>query len=210
MVATSRNFERSSGASAIVVGVGGFLYSITFVIVTRSAPDTGRFLSALLLLLGGVVGIQVMAAIYRRLRDVDPGFALVGFMFGFSGALGSAIHGAYDLANLVHPPTSPLTNLPNAADPRGLLTFGLSGLAIIVVGRLMIRGGGFPRGLALLGYLSGILLVLIYLGRLIVFDATNPLLLGPAALEGFIVNPLWYIWLGLTFWRSAPERIAAS
>jgi hypothetical protein len=52
--------------------------------------------------------------------------------------------------------------------------------------------------------------VLIYLGRLIVFDATNPLLLGPAALEGFIVNPLWYIWLGLTFWRSAPERIAAS
>jgi hypothetical protein len=203
MAGASRSFERSSGASAIVVGVGGFLYSIAFVIVTRSAPDTGRFLSALFLLLGGVVGIQIMAAIYRRLRDVDAGFALVGFMFGFSGALGSAIHGAYDVATLLHRPTSPLTDFPNAVDPRGLLTFGLSGLAMIVVARLMTRGGGFPRGLALLGYLSGILLVLIYLGRLIVFDPTSPLLLGPAALEGFIVNPVWYVWLGLTFWRGS-------
>ena len=60
-----------------------------------------------------------------------------------------------------------------------------------------------PRGLALLGYVSGILLVLIYLVRLIVFDPTSPLLLGPAALEGFIVNPVWYVWLGLTFWRGS-------
>ena len=201
--ASSRSFERSSGASAAVVGIGGFLYSIAFVILTRSSPETGRFLSALFLLLGGVVGIQVLAAVYRRLREVDAGFALVAFMFGFAGALGSALHGAYDLANLTHPPTSPFTDFPNAVDPRGVLTFGLSGLALIVVARLMTRGGGFPRGLALLGYLSGILLVLIYLVRLIVFDPTSPLLLGPAALEGFIVNPVWYVWLGLTFWRGS-------
>ena len=183
------------------MGVGGFLYSIAFVIVARSSPQTGAFLSALFLFLGGIVAIQVLAAVYRRLRDVDAGFALVAFMFGFAGSLGSAIHGAHDLAILLHPPTSPLTDFPNAVDPRGVLTFGVSGLAVIVVARLMTRGGGFPRGLALLGYLSGILLVLIYLGRLIVFDPASPLLLGPAALEGFIVNPVWYIWLGLTFWR---------
>src|SRR5437879_2467450 len=202
MAASSRSFERSSGASAIVVGIGGFLYSVAFVIVARSSPQTGAFLSALFLFLGGIVGIQVIAALYRRLRDVDAGFALVAFMFGFAGALGSAIHGAYDLANTLHPPTAPPgIDVAQAADPRGLLTFGLSGLAIIVAARLMSRGGGFPRNLALLGYLSGILLVLIYLGRLIVLDPTSPLLLGPAALEGFIVNPVWYVWLGLTFWR---------
>ena len=201
MAASSRSFERSSGASAIVVGIGGFLYSVAFVIVARSSPQTGAFLSALFLFLGGIVAIQVLAAVYRRLRDVDAGFALVAFMFGFAGALGSAIHGAHDLAILLHPPTSPLTDFPNAVDPRGVLTFGVSGLAVIVVARLMTRGGGFPRGLALLGYLSGILLVLIYLGRLIVFDPASPLLLGPAALEGFIVNPVWYIWLGFMFWR---------
>jgi hypothetical protein len=201
MVASSRSFERSSGATAIVVGIGGFLYSVSFVIVARSSPEAGSFLSSLFLMLGGVLGIQVMAAIYRRLRDVDPGFALAGFMFGFAGALGSAIHGAYDLANVLHKPTSAVTDFPNAVDPRGLLTFGLAGLALIVIARLMTRGGGFPRNLALLGYLSGILLVLIYLARLIVFDATSPLVLAPAALEGFIVNPIWYVWLGLRFWR---------
>ena len=198
---SSRSFERSSGASAIVVGIGGFLFSIAFLILTRSAPDTGWFLVAFFLLLGGVLGIQVMAAIYRRLREVDAGFALVAFMFGFSGALGSAIHGANDLGIVLHPPTSPMTDFPNAVDPRGFLTFGLSGFALIVVARLMTHGGGFPRRLALLGYLSGILLLLTYLGRLIVVDATSPFVLGPAALEGFIVNPLWYVWLGLTFWR---------
>lgn len=60
-----------------------------------------------------------------------------------------------------------------------------------------------PRGLAYLGYVSGVLLVLIYLGRLIILSASNPLVLGPAAIEGFIVNPAWYIWLGLALRRPA-------
>lgn len=203
----SRRFERSSGASAIVVGVGGFLYSVAFVIIARSAPDAGRFLSSLLLLLGGVLAIQVLSAVYLRLRQVDLGFALTAYVLGFAGALGSAIHGAYDVASLLHPPTALPSDAPNAIDPRGLLTFGFAGIALLVVARLMSRGGGFPRGLALLGYLSGILLVVIYLGRLIVLDATSPLILAPAALEGFVVNPLWYVWLGLSLWRSTtPSR----
>jgi hypothetical protein len=200
-VSSSRSFERSAGATATVVGLAGLLYSIAFVIVARSAPDTGRLLSSLFLFVGGVLGIHVMAALYRRLREVDAGFALVGFMFGFAGALGSTIHGAYDLANALHPPATLATDLPSAIDPRGVLTFGLSGLALLVIARLMSRGGGFPAPLALLGYVSGALLVLIYLGRLVVLDPASPLVLGPAALEGFIVNPIWYVWLGLTFWR---------
>src|SRR3989442_16011929 len=144
MAASSRTFERSSGASAVVVGVGGFLYSIAFVIVARSSPQTGAFLSALFLLLGGVIAIQVLAAVYRRLRDVDAGFALVAFMLGFAGALGSAIHGAYDVANLLHPPAAPAADVPNPVDPRGLLTFGLPGLALILIARPMSRAGGFP------------------------------------------------------------------
>ena len=201
VLSSSRSFERSAGATAVAVGLGGLLYSVAFVIVSRSAPDTGRFLSSLLLLIGGVLGIHVMSALYRRLRDVDSGFAMVGFMFGFAGALGSTIHGAFDLANVLHAPIELSTDAPNAVDPRGVLTFGVSGLALLVFARLMSRGGGFPAGLALLGYLSGILLVLIYLGRLIVLDPASPLILGPAALEGFVVNPLWYIWTGVTFWR---------
>jgi len=139
-VMASRSFERSSGATAVAVGIGGLLYSIAFVIISRSAPDAGRFLSSLFLLLGGVLGIQVMAALYRRLRDVDSGFALVGFMFGFAGALGSTIHGAFDLANWFHAPAALASDVPNAIDPRGVLTFGVAGIAVLVLSRLMTRG----------------------------------------------------------------------
>ena len=203
IAASSRSFERSSGATAIVAGTGGLLYSIAFVFVSRSAPDTGRLLSALFLMLGGVLAIQVMAALYRRLRNVDAGFALAALLFGFAGALGSAVHGAWDLANALHPPAAIPADVPSAIDPRGFATFGLAGLAILVVSRLMQRGHEFPRALALLGYLSAVLLVLIYVGRLTVLDAASPLVLGPAALEGFIVNPIWYVWVGLRLWRDS-------
>ncbi|MDP9243568.1 MAG: hypothetical protein M3O77_00615 [Chloroflexota bacterium] len=48
---------------------------------------------------------------------------------GLAGALGAALHGGYDLANAINPPASdPIANLPSPIDPRGLLTFGVSGL----------------------------------------------------------------------------------
>jgi hypothetical protein len=109
--------------------------------------------------------------------------------------LGAAIHGAYDLANAINPP-GVTTDLPNAVDPRGFLTFGVSGLGVFVLSALALRSAEAPRGWAWLGALLGALLVVIYLGRLIVLDATSPLILAPAALTGFVVSPAWYIWLG--------------
>ena len=53
-------------------------------------------------------------------------------------------------------------------------------------------------GLVYGGYLLAALLVILYLGRLIILDANNPLILGPAALAGFLLGPGWYTWLGLT------------
>ena len=59
------------------------------------------------------------------------------------------------------------------------------------------------RNLRNLGLLSGALLILIYLARLIILTPTNPVVLVPAAVEGLIVNPLWYVLLGLTLRRAA-------
>jgi hypothetical protein len=56
--------------------------------------------------------------------------------------------------------------------------------------------------LGYLTYLSAILLVALYLGRLIILEPTNPVILVPALLNGFLVNPAVYIWLGLTLLRS--------
>jgi hypothetical protein len=45
------------------------------------------------------------------------------------------------------------------------------------------------------------LLVVLYLGRLIVLNPTSLLILVPALLIGFLVNPIFYLWLGLALLR---------
>lgn len=63
--------------------------------------------------------------------------ALIGLLLGLGAALGSAIHGGYDLSNTLHPPASINTNLPNSIDPRGLLTVGIVGLGLFLLAWLM-------------------------------------------------------------------------
>jgi hypothetical protein len=184
------SFEKFAGWSAILAGLSGFLYSVSFIVLRSD------LLSALFLLLGGLFSTAALTALYQRVRETESGFALLGFLLSLSAALGSAIHGGYDLANALHPPTSPSTDLPNAIDPRGLLTFGVAGLGLFILSWLVTRDLSFPKGLAYLGYLSATLMIVLYLGRLIILEATNLAIVVPALLEGFIVNPLWYLWLG--------------
>jgi hypothetical protein len=94
--------------------------------------------------------------------------------------------------------------LPSAVDPRGLLTFGLTGLGVFIIAWLMGRSKQFPQGLSYWGYLLAILLVLLYLGRLIILDPKNPIVAVDALLSGLIVHPVWYLWLGIVLWRSKP------
>ncbi|HLO18643.1 MAG TPA: hypothetical protein VK206_27680 [Anaerolineales bacterium] len=189
------SFEKFAGWVALLAGLSGFLYSIAF-IVLRS-----NLLSALFLMLGGLFSIAALTGLYQRLRGTESGFALLGLLFSLGAALGSAIHGGYDLSNALHPPATLNTDLPNPIDPRGLLTFGIAGLGLFLLAWLMTQNMRFPKGLAYLGYLSAILMVILYLARLIILQATSLAIVLPALLEGFIVNPIWYIWLGLTFLR---------
>lgn len=210
------SFERFSGLCAMLAGVGGLCYSISFVILSRSAPDASALLSPLFLLLGGLLTSAVLPGLYNRLRETEATFALWATLLGVVAALGSAIHGGYDLANAINPPAvssevqKQLNNLPSQIDPRGLLTFGVAGIALLILAWLIARGGQLPKGLGYLGYVLAALLVLVYLGRLILLQPTNPFLLGAAALAGFLVSPLWYIWLGGVLWRAAKPQQSAS
>jgi hypothetical protein len=198
--------ERFAGVAALLAGIAGLLYSVSFVFIARSAPELGGMLSALFLLLSGLLTSAALVGVYGRVRQAEPGLALWAVVLALAGALGAAIHGGYDLSNTLNPPEANLAglaNLPNQVDPRGLLTFGVAGLAMLVLAWLMGQSGQFPRGLSRLGYVLGALLVVIYLARLIVLDATNPVLLIPALLAGFIVSPVWYVWLGRVLRRSA-------
>ncbi|MGZ3609227.1 MAG: hypothetical protein ACXVBU_04105 [Ktedonobacteraceae bacterium] len=189
-------FERFAGLSAILAGIIGLLYSISFVILKND------ILIALFLMLGGVFSTAVLVAVYNRLKETDATFALWALFLSIAGAFGAIIHGGYDLSNAINPTAAnlALANLPSAIDPRGLLTFGVAGLGVFVIAWLMGRGGQFPRGLSYWGYLLAVLLVVLYLGRLIILDPKNPIVLVAALLSGFIVNPVWYVWVGFVLW----------
>src|SRR6266487_2008928 len=190
------SFDKFAGWSAILAGLSGFLYSIAFIVLRDN------LLSALFLLLGGLFSAPALTALYQRLRGTESGFALLGLLLSLSAALGSAIHGGYDLSNTLHPPASLNTDLPNPIDPRGLLTFGIAGIGLFLLSWLMTQEMKFPKSLAYFGYLSAILMLILYLGRLIILQATSLAIVLPALLEVFLVNPIWYIWLGLTLIRN--------
>jgi hypothetical protein len=51
-----------------------------------------------------------------------------------------------------------------------------------------------------------VLLVLLYLGRLLILDPANLLIVIPALLTGFLLNPLWYAWLGAWLLRRGSDQ----
>jgi hypothetical protein len=196
--AASTPYERFAGICAMLAGVLTLLYSISFIILVNEP------LSSFCLLANGLLATAVLVAVYERVRATDPSFALWGLLLGLAGAIGSALHGGYDLAAVLHEHAPVDPNLPSAMDPRGLLTFGAMGIGLWVFAWLIARGGQLPRGLAYVGYVVAALQIILYLGRLIVFDAKNPLIVVPALLAGFIATPIFYVWLGVSLWRGAP------
>ena len=206
VVATSRaaatearlgTYERFAGVCAILAGAFTLLYSISFILLINEP------LSSFCLLVNGLLATAVLVAVYERLRTADPSFALWGLLLGLAGALGSALHGGYDLAAVLREHAAVDPNLPAAVDPRGLLTFGASGIGLWVFAWLIVRSKQLPQRLGYLAYAVAALQIILYLGRLIVFDAKNPVIVIPALLAGFIATPVFYVWLGITLWRGA-------
>ena len=200
-------FTRLAGLAAIGAGVAGFAYSAAFLglVVLEAAPAAGALVSAVALMTGAVLSVITYTGLYRILVHFSGGAALVALLLGVIGGFGALIHGGYDLAVALNPPSGDLGaagELPNPIDPRGLLTFGVAGIAALVLSSLLVRHPLFPSALGYLGYLAGVLLVAVYLGRLIILEPTNPLVGGPAAVLGLVVSPAFYAWLGITLRRS--------
>ena len=204
--AAARSYERAAGLAAIATGIGGLVYSVAFLggVVAGFAPELGSMVASLALMVGGLLTVVVLVTIYRRLLDFASAVALLGLVLVAVGAMGAMVHGGYDLANAVHPPAAnPLAEaeLPNPIDPRGLLTFGVTGLGLLVLMLQARASGVLPAGLASLGALVGAMLVVVYLGRLIILVPANPLVAIPAGLTGLVLSPAFYIWLGLELRR---------
>jgi hypothetical protein len=193
------DFERDGGLAAFGAAVAGLLYAIAFVILDHELT------SGLFLLLAGLLTIVAMTAAYFRVRAVEAGFALLALLLGAIGGAGAAVHGGYELAYEIES-EAPSPAVPNFVDPRGLLTFGFTGLAVLLLAWLARHGAVLPARLGLLGYVFGALLVVLYLARLIVVDSDNPAVAIPALLAGFLAGPAWWLWLGLELRRGAGPR----
>lgn len=127
-----------------------------------------------------------------------------GWLLAVAGAGGAAIHGAFDLSNNLHPPAT-VCGYPNAVDPRGFLTFGLAGIGTIVISWLLLRGAILQRGAAILGIVSGALLVALYVVYLLLLDPTNPLVIALVVATG-VIQPIWNLWVGWLIWQRGGNR----
>jgi hypothetical protein len=195
-------YRRFAGTTAYLVAIGGLAYSVLFVVAVKGDSAAADTASWAVLLVGGILSTVILVALYQILRESDPGFAMWGLLLGFVGAAGSIIHGGFELARVI--PTEVPVSLPgNAVDPRGLLTFGLTGLGLVILSGLIRRGPALPSGLGTLGIALGVLLVLVYLGRLFIVDPNEPVLLGAAALAGVVAHPAFFVWLGRALRRPA-------
>ncbi len=191
----SAMYERFAGIAALIVALGGIGYSIAFVVLLQNGSKLAARLTALFLLIGGLLATAVLVAVYERVRVADRTFALWGVLLAVAGSIGSAVHGGFDLAVLSK--GAGRVRVPfNPVDPRGLMTFGVTAIGVFVLSWLILRGGALPRGLGYLGMASAVLSAILYAGRLVVVNPKAPGMLLVAVLAGFIVTPAWFVWLG--------------
>lgn len=203
-VSTAQASNRFAGLCAMLAGIAGLLYSVSFILIKNN------LLIDLFLMLGGLLTTVALTGLYSRVKEADATIASLAWILGIVGGLGALIHGGYDLANYINPPASnsvvtAIANLPSPIDPRGLLTFGIAGLGSFGFAWLIGRSG-MSRWLSYLGYLLAIMLVVLYLGRLIILDPKSPLIVVDGGLAGFIASPLWYIWMGAVLWMGGSKR----
>ena len=192
------SFDRYAGWLSILAGVTGIGYALAFVVLEDAR------LGAVFLTLAPLLAVAGLVAVFERVREIEPGYATLALALGAFGSLAASTHGAYDLANVLNPPAElrGVSDLAFPTDPRGYGTFGLTGIALALLSTLARRTPEIPGWVGPLGLVLGLVLVITWLARLIVVDATSMLVLGPALVSG-LLSPIFFLLLGtwLLGWR---------
>lgn len=213
---------RWGGLAAIGVGLCSLLYGVLYVALIVLGPKMlppeslltfGAQSTSLLLGLSGLLGLVATVAFFEKLRAAGEGWARLALWFGMFSALLGGLHGWSDfvrnpaLARLYEQPNlasvaDTIIALPSPIDPRGIGTFGLAGLGMLVLGSLIARTPDLPRNLANVARFGAVLLLLIFIGTVLWSDGyglafARYLFLVPGPIQSIIVGPLFYIWFGL-------------
>jgi hypothetical protein len=203
------SFQRLAGGLAIAVAIGGLAYGILFGWIVLGAPDGVFATWEVLAMLGGLAVTGVFVGAYERFREVGRPWVLWALLLGVAAGLGQMLNASVGLAYEVGAAAPPPGAFEGTPDPVGILRFGVNGLGLLLLGWVIARAPGYPRGLGLLGQLGGALLILMYLGRLtLIIDPANRITLIPPVLYGLVVHPIFFVWLGLVLRREAPATTA--
>ncbi len=174
-------FESVAGSSTMLVlycwafAVNGFAAIAAVPAISglvRSANEGWvRWTSAL-----AAIGYAVLAVEYIVLQDEVPRMAAGYLQLDQSARAAIAVIGPLNLNN------------------DGWAGFGTVGLWLTVVNGLALRGGQWPKPLAVLGLVIGIGNALIIAGYIL---DSSLLILIAAGLGAVILAPIWFIWMGV-------------
>ena len=191
------SFNKLAGWLGVFIGVGGLAYGILFAAIVEGA--TGAIVNTwfLLAILGGLAATGLFVALYDRVREISPNVALWALLLGVAGGLGQMLNASVAMSYSTGATPSPAGNFEGTPDPVGILRFAVNGLALFLIAGLLTKDNRFPKRLSYLGQLGGVLLVIMYVGRLAeIIDPADRITLIPPLLYGLVVHPVFYVWVG--------------
>jgi hypothetical protein len=198
------SFRRVAMISALLSAAVGVVYTITFALFVRESYHWAHWASAVSLMISGVLATPALVGLYATFRQREPEFALLALLAGVVGAFGATVHGGFDVAVLANP-ASGNADLPSELDPRGLLTFAFSGLALGLFGWLALHTGLLSRVCGYTGLAAWIVLFVVYFGRLIELDPNANVVRVAALASGLVLVPAFYLQIGRAFAASHAE-----
>jgi hypothetical protein len=205
-----RDFVRMAGLASIAAGLAVAAHAVAHLarVLAEGEPGAAGSLAATAFMAGSILIVVAFAGLYRHVLNGDAGFALLALLLGAVSGIGGLINGGYDLAIALAPEGSQLPqDVPNPMNPRGLLSHGVGGLAVVVAGIVIARRGLLSRALAAWSHLTGGTLIVAYLAQLLIVRETHPVVVGLAAVAGLLTLPAWLIWLGVELRRTADRRL---
>jgi hypothetical protein len=194
-------FRRIAGWAAVKAALLSVVFTVTFGLYVRKGYHWAQWTSSIALMLTAVVGVPVLVALYARVREAEPELAVIALVTGLLGVIGSTVHGAYDVAVLAKPVGKGAADLPSQLDPRGFLTFAVTGLALGLFGWLVLRTGAFPKLVGQSGLASFVVLWVVYFGRLITVDPHKNVIRVAAVLSGLVLVPVFYLLIARSLLR---------
>ena len=130
----------------MLAAAASVVFTVAFAIVVQEGERWAQWVSWTTLLVGasGHVAGDGRPARHGS-GESEPEFALVGFVLGVGGALGAAVHAAFELSELANPSAVERGHAERRSTPAACMTFAVTGLALGLFGWLILHTGGLPR-----------------------------------------------------------------